>query len=631
MSIKKFEKAFTLIELIVTIFIASILTGTIFILYDRGTRDFIQVQETSEIQNESSLIFALIEKDLARGGFVHPIRGDISNAANCKSGISAENAVQIESGEEVSACYDIPNFEQNVAYRYKITYKKGPFTGGPDANTLYKRVQRTDNCENTVSTSDPNAPALTHSWEPVAQNINTINFSHPTINSVSKTDTLDVDITFTSQDDPDLNLDFKRRVFLRNKGLTNNSTQCDDKCPNAKFIFANYEISNNTGIWDPGANNVPSARVVISENYQDGEDRLEWDGTMATNLSLTVAWDTDTGVLSIDGTTTAQNYQDFLRTVRYVNTISVPTNRTTLDDADDRSVILAVGAPGICADLIPRMVGDTRHFYCYVESITGGSGGLGGGDKYISGSLNTPGGQNYWWSESDLEARNTTYYNLTGYLVSVTSQGENDYILEKIRDPDGELIAAWTGGSDVVVPAGATYANGDAIPANFTQEGDWHWVGGPEDPRNWNPDVRGDYTPFRTNENGNEDGWFNNWRPNEPNDCCHNLLNENPPNYTDPGVPGQFFEGRQGEHFLQYSDTGAWNDLFNPGLRNSASLQTDGYVLEFSSNFSITNVCSNATAANRAACVNYFLEFGVVMDNFDYTDPDMLDICEPNP
>ena len=51
MSIKKFEKAFTLIELIVTIFIASILTGTIFILYDRGTRDFIQVQETSEIQN----------------------------------------------------------------------------------------------------------------------------------------------------------------------------------------------------------------------------------------------------------------------------------------------------------------------------------------------------------------------------------------------------------------------------------------------------------------------------------------------------------------------------------------------------------------------------------------------------
>ena len=45
MSIKKFEKAFTLIELIVTIVIASILTGTIFILYDRGTRDFIQVQK----------------------------------------------------------------------------------------------------------------------------------------------------------------------------------------------------------------------------------------------------------------------------------------------------------------------------------------------------------------------------------------------------------------------------------------------------------------------------------------------------------------------------------------------------------------------------------------------------------
>ena len=629
MPIKKFYKAFTLVELLITIAIASIISVTIFTLYDRGTRDFIQVQETSEIQNEANLIFALIEKDLARGGFVHPIRGDISNVANCKSGISSENAVKIVSGEEVSACYDIPNFEQNVAYRYKITYKKGTFTGGPDENTLYKRVQRTDDCINTVASLDPNFTSLTHAWEPVARNISTIAFTHPTIGTTSKTDTLDVDINFNSRDDTDLFLNFRKRVFLRNKELTNNSTQCDDKCPNAKNIFAGYEISNNNTIWDPSANNVPSARIVISENYQSGEDRLEWSSSLATQLSLTVQWMADTGVLSIDGNATAQEYQDFLRTVRYVNTINVPTNRTTVSDADDRSVILAVGAPGICADLIPREVGDTRHFYCYVESVTGGSGGFLNGEK----EDNTLQGNNYWWSEADFEARNTSYYNLIGYLGSVTSQDENDYILEKIRDPDGNLIAAWTGGSDAVVQVGDTYTDGTTINANFTEEGDWHWVGGPEDPRNWDPDedAQGAYTPFRTDEGGNIAGQFNNWMSGEPNDCCRDLLDEAPPNYTDPGIAGQFFENRGGEHFLQYSESGGWNDLFNPGLNNHPSLQTDGYVLEFSSNWSSTNVCSNATPANVAACVNYFLQFGVVLDNFDYTDPDMLDICEPNP
>ena len=47
-----------------------------------------------------------------------------------------------------------------------------------------------------------------------------------------------------------------------------------------------------------------------------------------------------------------------------------------------------------------------------------------------------------------LRAENPTYYNLSGYLASITSDGENDYVLDKIRDDMGDPIAAWFGGTD---------------------------------------------------------------------------------------------------------------------------------------------------------------------------------------
>ena len=58
--------------------------------------------------------------------------------------------------------------------------------------------------------------------------------------------------------------------------------------------------------------------------------------------------------------------------------------------------------------------------------------------------------------------------------------------------------------------------------------------------------------------------------------------------------------------------------------------ETLGYVLEFSSNFAAQQVCSNATTANQRACVNYWAEFGVVIDDTTYQDPNMLDICLPD-
>ena len=91
MSIKsKKSKGVSLVELMIGLFIASLISTSIYYLYGSGLRTFYQVESTSDLQDEANVIFSMIERDLARGGFVHPIRGDVSNTANCKATISRE-------------------------------------------------------------------------------------------------------------------------------------------------------------------------------------------------------------------------------------------------------------------------------------------------------------------------------------------------------------------------------------------------------------------------------------------------------------------------------------------------------------------------------------------------------------
>ena len=245
---------------------------------------------------------------------------------------------------------------------------------------------------------------------------------------------------------------------------------------------------------------VPSARVAVTTNYVEDEDSFSWDTTMAGNLSLTVNFNEDIGVLEIDGDATAQEYQDFLRTVRYVNLVDDQDNRTTVT-GDDRSIQLALGFPGLCADLIPREVGGVQHFICYTQDTTSGRGALNGG-----GTGATMQGKLFVVESGQTRAEASNYYNLNGYLATITSEDENNYILDKIRDGDGNPIAAWFGGSDMV---DTTDVGGN----NFTgTEGDWRWVGGPEEG-----------VLFFTDDNNNNNDNFTSWRTGEPNDCCDNI------------------------------------------------------------------------------------------------------------
>ena len=611
MLIKKL-KGFSLIELLVGILIASIVSVSVYSLFDRSSKDFSQTVNTNDLKTESTIIFNLIERDLARGGFVHPVRGDLTIASNCIAGgigITAANAINIVSGTEVSSCYDRPSYDGTTAYRYKVTYKLGDGTAGLlDTNTLYKKIERTDDCTggDTVADVDPNLASTIHPWQPVTSNIGSITFSYPTIGGSTNSSILDMDINFVSQKQNSLNLDFRKRVFLRNKSLTGSSVNCDNKCPNSKDIFANYTISSNETNWNPDTRNVPSATVVISTNYQNGEDILQWDSALATNYGLTVTFNATTGVLSIVGNTTARNYETFLRTVNYVSLQNTISSRTVFAGTD-RQFILVLGFGTLCNNLIGRQVGAVRHFYCYVADNMSGRGALTGVEDTDGLSGNT-----LWWGQAKLRAENSTYYNLSGYLASITSAAENNYILAKIRDANNIPIAAWFGGTD--------NQGGEAV-LNAASETTWVWSGGPE--RN---------QIFYTHDGVNNDG-FTNWRTGEPNNCCIDILGDL---YNGNTLEAnEHFPTVGGEHYTQFSNvlsgTGYWNDLFDPGVTYSP-FTTLGYVLEFSSNFpSPTITCSNASVSNRLACVNYFSSFNLVLDDTTYTSPDMVNLCDPTP
>ncbi len=92
----------------------------------------------------------------------------------------------------------------------------------------------------------------------------------------------------------------------------------------------------------------------------------------------------------------------------------------------------------------------------------------------------TPAGTNYFsgnghyyeivnatktWPEAKALAEASTKYGLTGYLATITSQAENDFLENKIG------ADAWIGGSD-----SSTYTSN----SHAVTEGTWEWVSGPD-------------------------------------------------------------------------------------------------------------------------------------------------------
>ena len=111
------------------------------------------------------------------------------------------------------------------------------------------------------------------------------------------------------------------------------------------------------------------------------------------------------------------------------------------------------------------------------------------------------------WDDAKTAAEASTLYGLTGYLVTITSSAENDFIFSKIKQN------AWMGASD-----DSNYTSN----SHAQTEGTWEWVSGPENGKTFTcqlEDVGGKGSLAAHEDcSVHSDTTYENWANNEPND-----------------------------------------------------------------------------------------------------------------
>jgi hypothetical protein len=213
---------------------------------------------------------------------------------------------------------------------------------------------------------------------------------------------------------------------------------------------------------------------------------LSFDTQLASEFGITGNFDIEKGLLIFSGYATGSDWEKVLRTVSL-----------TAVDTGIRSVTFNKGS------LLGVEIDGCMHYYEYLPIKT-------------------------TWKEAKSEAESKSYQGRQGYLATITSELESNFINTKVEGK------GWIGASDEET------------------EGLWRWVTGPEaGVPFWSGVANGEPT----------DGMFNNWKSNaEPNDyqTCSACIEEG------------------GEDFaLAGWDNNTWNDYPN------AHQSIQGYVVEY--------------------------------------------------
>jgi hypothetical protein len=187
---------------------------------------------------------------------------------------------------------------------------------------------------------------------------------------------------------------------------------------------------------------------------------LDYTGTLPTGI--TQSWNSTTGVLSFNGTTSAANWQTLLRTVRFKST-------STTCYANLRRVTFVAGT----VYYNPL----TEHYY-----------------EYVAG--------NTTWTNAYTVSSAKSYFGRAGYLATILSEAENNFIW-KLMSSD-----AWFGASDDYGYIN-TAKGSNVYASQSAAEGKWHWVTGPEKGQNFSNGN----TPSTTLVSG----MYHKWAGGEPN------------------------------------------------------------------------------------------------------------------
>uniref|UniRef100_UPI0032172363 PKD domain-containing protein n=1 Tax=uncultured Draconibacterium sp. TaxID=1573823 RepID=UPI0032172363 len=223
-------------------------------------------------------------------------------------------------------------------------------------------------------------------------------------------------------------------------------------------------------------------KISIS-NYIKGEDILEYDEVG----SLKYSWDENSGYLEITGIGTDEVYEEAVTKVYYRNTSDNPT-------VGIRSLSITLRD----ADYLPA----TGHFYRFVKQ------------------------QSISWGSARARAASMDYYGLKGYLATIRSKEEQDFIYTKTEG------TGWIGASDEEA------------------EGTWKWVEGPD---------KGVVFWSGTSGGRPVNGEYSHWGSGEPNNV-----------------------GDEDYAHILYSTgvRGYWNDLPNGGS-SSPGYIPQGFLIEY--------------------------------------------------
>ena len=74
--------------------------------------------------------------------------------------------------------------------------------------------------------------------------------------------------------------------------------------------------------------NLESATISISNNFVAGEDELTFDNVALNSLGISAVFDDSTGILSLTGIASVENYQQAIRLISYVNDSENPSDLT---------------------------------------------------------------------------------------------------------------------------------------------------------------------------------------------------------------------------------------------------------------------------------------------------------------
>ncbi|MBP5975992.1 VCBS repeat-containing protein [Brasilonema sp. CT11] len=253
-------------------------------------------------------------------------------------------------------------------------------------------------------------------------------------------------------------------------------------------------VAANLTISDADNGNLDGVSVIINSNFNKDQDQLGINGQNGTNGTVNgLSWkyDASTGILSITGAASSSAYQDALRQVTYSNTSNTPTTAA-------RGIEFTLGTTLGSAD--------NNHFYQFVSA------------------------PNITWTEAESKAAGLSYLGLKGYLATITSDKEENFIQGKLQGN------GWIGGSDAAT------------------EGDWRWVTGPEaGTQFWSGGADGSAV----------NGQYTDWAPGEPNNLFGN----------------EKYAHLIGNSAIGQTLIGKWNDLSDKV--DSGEYIPQGYIVEY--------------------------------------------------